>query len=92
MLTELETKVLVEIEEICNDDYSASVNEIAQNLEMPKPQVKGVISSLDKKEKITIGDLEIRDGIKFKDIWLCRPAPDKDSLCKWEILSWGEWS
>lgn len=89
-LTELETKVLNEITKQCEEEYSAAVNDIAMNLEMSKAQVKGVVSSLKKKDKIALGDLESRDGERFKDIWVCRES--KDSVTGWEILSWGEWS
>ena len=84
--TDLELKVLEEIKSICEEDYSAIVSEIAENLSITNNQVKGVVSSLSKKNLVQCDMQERRGGKVFNDIFPLRKVEGK-----YEVLSFGEW-
>lgn len=80
-LTDLETKVLARATVHCTDDYSSSVKEIAEDLKLPVPQVRGCVGSLVKKGKLQANDPEVRGGTTFHDLFVIQDGG---------ILCWGE--
>lgn len=65
--TDLEKKVFNAALDICIDDYSADVNEIAEVTGLQAAVVKGVVGSLVKKKKLYVVS-EKRGGVLFNDI------------------------
>jgi len=66
-LTELETKVLNQADDHCGYAYSSSTKELANDLDLPFNTIKGVVSSLIKKNKMQ-AIKEERDGKMFFDL------------------------
>lgn len=82
-LTNNEQIVLESITKICNEDYSADVEDIATETGLSMPSVKGVVGSLVKKHLVSC-ESEERAGKVWYDIF----PLDSDN----RIFSNGEWN
>lgn len=70
--TDLEKQVFNAALDICVDDYSADVRDIAHDTGLQPSVVKGVVGSLVKKGKLYVGS-ENRGGELFNDIFIVHP-------------------
>ena len=82
MLTQMERSVFKAIVDIAYDDIGADANEIARFTDIDVRQVRGVLSSLIKKD--LIGTYEFEDNVTRNPVTVFGPVNDCD-----EVISFG---